>query len=228
MGIKAKQYTFSAGATIIAAEHNTNFDDLYNEFNGSIDNANIKSAAGIVDTKLAQITTAGKVSGAAITSLSSVPAGAGALPTANGGTGDSSTTYCNLAANVRGTLPIANGGTGGSTTGTAYTNLVGPRIYLSSFTQLNSGVNIVVTHSLGLDSGSNAMITIYGATSVAGTDARILPQDVGGNIGVTCRNMSPSSFNLQVGSAGAGGLDDNGQSTAHSYPFIRVVVLALD
>ena len=36
----------------------------------------------------------------------------GTLPIANGGTGSTSTTYCNLTTNVTGTLPVANGGTG--------------------------------------------------------------------------------------------------------------------
>jgi hypothetical protein len=39
----------------------------------------------------------------------------GTLPVANGGTGSTSTTYCNLTSNVTGTLPIANGGTGVTT-----------------------------------------------------------------------------------------------------------------
>jgi hypothetical protein len=52
-----------------------------------ITNAKISASAAIADTKLATISTAGKVSGAALTSLSSVPSGAGALPIANGGTG---------------------------------------------------------------------------------------------------------------------------------------------
>ena len=50
---------------------------------GEIVNADINASAAIVDTKLAQITTAGKVSGAALTSLSSIPAGAGLIPAAN-------------------------------------------------------------------------------------------------------------------------------------------------
>ena len=48
-----------------------------------ITNAKIAAAAGIVDTKLGQITTAGKVSGSAITSLTNLPAGAGTIPLAN-------------------------------------------------------------------------------------------------------------------------------------------------
>ena len=46
-------------------------------------NADIAAGAAIADSKLAQVTTAGKVSGAALTSLTSVPSGAGVIPTAN-------------------------------------------------------------------------------------------------------------------------------------------------
>jgi hypothetical protein len=83
MATISKPYTFSAGATIVASEHNSNFDTIYNEFNGSISNANIDTMAAIADSKLAQITTAGKVSGAAITLLTSLPSGAGIIPIAN-------------------------------------------------------------------------------------------------------------------------------------------------
>jgi len=46
-------------------------------------NAEIDAAAAIVDTKLAQITTAAKVSGAALTSLGSIPGGGGSVPAVN-------------------------------------------------------------------------------------------------------------------------------------------------
>jgi len=48
-----------------------------------ITNAKIAAGAAIADTKLAQITTAGKVSGSALTGLASIPSGAGLLPVAN-------------------------------------------------------------------------------------------------------------------------------------------------
>lgn len=48
-----KTFTFSSGAIISASEHNTNFDTLYTLVNGNIDNGNIKTAAGIVYSKLA-------------------------------------------------------------------------------------------------------------------------------------------------------------------------------
>lgn len=65
MGLITKNNTWSAGETILAVEHNENFNTIYNEFNGNIDNANIKAGAGIVDSKLAQITTSDKVGGQA-------------------------------------------------------------------------------------------------------------------------------------------------------------------
>lgn len=52
-----------------------------------ITNAKVSPSAAIVDTKLATISTAGKVDGTAITNLPGVPAGAGALAIANGGSG---------------------------------------------------------------------------------------------------------------------------------------------
>jgi hypothetical protein len=83
MGIISKAYTFTAGAVIIASEHNTNFDDIYNEFNGNIDNANIKANAGIVDTKLAQIVSVAKVAGTALTSFATIRSDAGVIPAVN-------------------------------------------------------------------------------------------------------------------------------------------------
>ncbi len=52
MALVTKANTFSSGATIFASEHNTNFDTIYNEFNGNIVNANIGSAAAIENSKL--------------------------------------------------------------------------------------------------------------------------------------------------------------------------------
>ena len=45
-------YYFSTGSTIIASQHNSNFSVIYNAFNGSIDDSNISSTAGIEYTKL--------------------------------------------------------------------------------------------------------------------------------------------------------------------------------
>ena len=83
MSIISKPNTFTNGATIIAAEHYSNFDTLFNDYNGNITNSNLSASAAIVDTKLTQISTAGKVSGAALTNVNIIPSSAGVIPIAN-------------------------------------------------------------------------------------------------------------------------------------------------
>jgi hypothetical protein len=61
--------TFVSGQLIVAAEMNSNFG-LVNTELFSLDNDNIAGGAGIVDTKLAQITTGNKVDGSAIVAAS--------------------------------------------------------------------------------------------------------------------------------------------------------------
>lgn len=74
---------FTVGQVIVASQHNSNFSTIYNDYNGNITTSNIAANASIADTQLANISTAGKVSGAALTSLASIPSGAGIIPSAN-------------------------------------------------------------------------------------------------------------------------------------------------
>lgn len=83
MSLISIPFTFTVGAVIVASQHNSCFSTIYSDYNGNIDNNNISASAAIADTKIAAITTAGKVSGAAFTSLSSIPSGAGVIPAAN-------------------------------------------------------------------------------------------------------------------------------------------------
>ena len=53
--IIAIPYTFTPGQTLPAASLNGNFTTIYNNYNGNITDANIKSTAAIQITKLAQI-----------------------------------------------------------------------------------------------------------------------------------------------------------------------------
>lgn len=108
MSLISIPFTFTVGATIIASQHNSNFSTIYNDYNGNITTANISPSAAIVDTQLAQITSASKVSGASLVSLNSVPTGAGALPLKNGGTGQ------DLSTNNQGDI-YYDGGTNGFT-----------------------------------------------------------------------------------------------------------------
>lgn len=52
MAVVNKPYSYTDGETIDAARQNSNEAAIYNEFNGNIDNVNIKSAAGIDIEKL--------------------------------------------------------------------------------------------------------------------------------------------------------------------------------
>lgn len=94
-------YTYRAGETISPSEVQQNESNIYNYltlgvdtyadgsivsadiYDGTIANADISESAGIVDTKLATISTTGKVSGAAFTGLASIPSDAGIIPTVN-------------------------------------------------------------------------------------------------------------------------------------------------
>ena len=52
MSTITKPNTFSAGAVIVAAEHNSNFDTIYNDYNGNITNANLSASAALAASKL--------------------------------------------------------------------------------------------------------------------------------------------------------------------------------
>ena len=168
MATISKSFTFSAGATIVASEHNTNFDNIYNEFNGSIDNANIKANAAIVDTKLATISTAGKVSGAALTSLGDIPSGAGEIPGANMGSISSTGPNVFTATENNTTVLVTQDM---ALTESSYAVHVN-----SSVTQINSNVILVSDYNSGSSepmvylagSGTNAVLVVDG--SAAGTE----------------------------------------------------------
>lgn len=59
MGTITRPYTYTAGNTIDPTEVTSNETTIYNEFNGNIDNNNIKSSAAIVESKLAFSTSTG-------------------------------------------------------------------------------------------------------------------------------------------------------------------------
>ncbi len=52
MSIISLPFTFSAGAVIIASQHNSNFSTIYNDYNGNITNENIAGGAAIDYSKL--------------------------------------------------------------------------------------------------------------------------------------------------------------------------------
>lgn len=56
MALITKPNTFSAGAVIVASEHNENFDTLYSEINGNLDKDNVKAASIVNVTETQTIT----------------------------------------------------------------------------------------------------------------------------------------------------------------------------
>jgi len=98
-----------------------------------VTNAKVSPTAAIVDTKLAQITTASKVAGSALTTLSGTPAGAGNMPLANipstltGKSADQldgqEGSYYLALGNATGTLAVARGGLGASFAATLQGNI---------------------------------------------------------------------------------------------------------
>jgi hypothetical protein len=82
MGAYTRTYSLTDGTIAYGSQVAFELDALGSSVNNIV-NAQISSGAAIADSKLAQITTAGKVSGAALTSLDSIPAGAGVIPAAN-------------------------------------------------------------------------------------------------------------------------------------------------
>lgn len=106
MAITLKPNNFTNGTTADATQVNANFDAIFNDYNGNITDANV-AASGI--------TTYGKVSGAALSTLGSVNALAGLLPNANLATittaGKVSGAALTLLANIpsgAGIIPTAN------------------------------------------------------------------------------------------------------------------------
>ena len=103
MGIVSVPSFGADPVTVTGPTLDAKVDGLATEFNGNIENANVKSGAAIAyaklnltglvvsadlagsiaDTKLSTITTAGKVSGAALTLLGNIPAAGGTVPPAN-------------------------------------------------------------------------------------------------------------------------------------------------
>ena len=208
MSILSIPNTFSAGAVIIASQHNSNFSVIYSDYNGNIDNTNIAPAAAIaytklvltgsivnadvsasaaiVDTKLAQITTASKVSGAAITLLTSLPSGAGVVPTANLGSGTAnSTTFLSGAQTY---LPIS-----------------GKQIFTSSGTfTAPTGVTKVLLSGVGAGGGGGGVSgASRGGGGAGGQQVFNFPYTV----------VAGNSYTVTInagGSAGAGGGGDGG------------------
>jgi hypothetical protein len=130
--------------------------------NSSVDGTNIAEAcpAANINNAIRSVMAISRSTFA--TGLQNFLAGTSALPIANGGTGTTATTYCDLAANVTGTLPLANGGVGATTAAGARTTIGAAA----------SGANNDITSLSGL---TTALSVAQGGTGNATyTDGQIL------------------------------------------------------
>jgi hypothetical protein len=121
----------------------------------------------------------------------------GTLPIANGGTGSTSTTYCNLASNVTGTLPVANGGTGTTTPSL----VAGTNITISG-----SFPNQTINASGGAPTTAQVLSATAGASAGAvGTYALCAYNGGAVSLGSTVSsllNFSSASGDTQTGTSG--------------------------
>lgn len=150
--------TFTVGAVIVASQHNSNFSIIYSDYNGNITDANIASNAAISDSKLSQITTASKVSGAAVTLLTSLPAGAGIIPSAN------------LPSTTGSTVQIVNTITGAFSSGTTAIPLDDTIPQITEGTEFmtlaitpTSATNKLLIHVLACIGSGSAEVNVNGA-----------------------------------------------------------------
>ena len=119
-----------------------------------------------------------------IVSASELKGAIGTLPIAGGGTGSTSTTYCDLTANVTGALPNANvaadltitAGTINNTPIGASTANTIRGTTIDAATDFTIGSTVITDDSVAMDSG---VITCSGTAEVVGTTVTL---DSGGNI----------------------------------------------
>ena len=151
----------------------------------------------------------------AVTHLSSLTL-ASALPTASGGTGSTSTTYCNLQSNITGVLPVVNGGTGSNVAATARGNLgaaaAGANSDITSLTGLTTALTIAqggtgtnATTYCNLQSNITGVLPVAnggtGSNTAAGARANLSAALSGANTDITSLNPTGG---LQVGSPTGG------------------------
>jgi hypothetical protein len=190
MALIVKPFTFSAGGTIFASDHNSNYDTVYNLVNGNIDNTNLSASAAIPDTMLNQLTTAQKVSATTFTNLASITTAAGTIPVFNLPTGTSANQLVVLNSSAQ--LPAVDG---------SLLTKIGTT--LLSTTTFNAITSQVIT---GLTSGNKYMfVSTFVQTGTNGQAYLLCNGDNGGNYRwVTLKGSPGSSGNAGANSAAAG------------------------
>ena len=135
------------------------------------------------------------------------------LAVAQGGTGSTSTTYCNLQANVTGTLPIANGGTG--STSTTYCNLqsnVNGTLPNANTTAASAnGASTIVARDASGNFSANTITANLTGTASAATNATSATQII--NAGSFNITVSGTSLLFSYNGTTIASLDSSGNFT---------------
>lgn len=146
MALVPLAFTFSVGAVIIAAQHNANFQNLYNDYNGNIQDVNIASNAAIEYSKLSLSASILKTDLSSATQLFLVPSGGIILWSGNIATIPSGWVLCN---GFNGTPDLRNlfvVGADADVTGVAMSTVTGSALQTSI-----TGVMPAHTHTYASD-----------------------------------------------------------------------------
>jgi hypothetical protein len=151
----------------------------------------------------------------------------GTLATSNGGTGSSSTEYCDLAANVTGTLPVGKGGTGVATLGANRLILGNGPNAVTSISSQTKGTLVVgnntttTTLAVGATNGHVLTIDSGEATGVRWTAATVAASDVTGTLSVSEGGTGSSADPVEIGSIMFGNANEDGYETANDFKYLN-------
>lgn len=159
---------------------------------------NAMLAGSIEDSKLNQITTASKVSIAAL---------AETLTVARGGTG------ATTAAGAHTNIVVArsyNSGFFAISAGSEYTK--------THSLNLTVPTNVLIIVIGAIDASGTSARTLHSGFGAIGSTG----------YGVSIQGFDTNSFVVQIGGSGTGGLDDNGTAVANSYTYVKILAIALE
>lgn len=151
----------------------------------------------------------------------------GTLATSDGGTGSSSTEYCNLEANVTGTLPVGKGGTGVATLGASRLILGNGINAVTSISSQTKGTLVVgnntttTTLAVGATNGHVLTIDSSEATGVRWTAATVAASDVTGTLSVSEGGTGSSADPVEIGSIMFGNANEDGYETANDFKYLN-------
>lgn len=146
----------------------------------SISNADIASDAAIADTKLAQITTAGKVSGTALVTLGSIPSGGGTIPAVNLPEYSTLTQQSSAPSTAESVGALYTKDSGGQPELFFREESDGDEVQITSGGVLNSGavVQSVYTITQAITAGATAQIAIDDSKPQVGEGTQVLSRTI--------------------------------------------------